>query len=492
MLSTIGLILLVAIVFSFSVWLIIRVTPRNEGSQQDIRNSLNNAFSDLRVATDRLQNVTSENERLQSEMAKLIGLKEEALTLLSAERTRVEEQAKREQDLRTQLESKVKELERILSDLYAQREKTIEFEKENIYLKEQLQKQREELDEIGKKFTNEFKLLADQVLEDKSKRFTELNLTNMERILKPLGENLTQFQRKVEEVYDKESKERFSLGKEVEKLVGLNQRISEEAQNLTNALKGQVKQQGNWGEMILESILEKSGLVQGREYFVQESIKNDEGKRFQPDVIIEYPDKRRVVIDSKVSLVAYERYSTSNSTAEQDKALAEHLRSIRAHIEILSSKRYQELVGSLDFVSMFLPIEPAYMLAMQADPEIWNYAYSKGVLLLSPTNLITALRLIHNLWQREYQNRHAMEIAERGGQLYDKFVNFTENMLAIGDSISKTHKAYESAMGQLTEGKGNLVAQAQKLKDLGAKAKKSLPESLMEGTNDFENQPLTN
>lgn len=492
MLSTIGLILLVAILFSLSVWLIIRFTPRNEGSQQDIQNSLNNALSDLRVATDRLQNVTSENERLQSEMAKLIGLKEEALTLLSAERTRVEEQAKREQDLRIQLDSKAKELERIVSDLYAQREKTIEFEKENIYLKEQLQKQREELDEIGKKFTNEFKLLADQVLEDKSKRFTELNQTNMERLLKPLGENLTQFQRKVEEVYDKESKERFSLGKEVEKLVGLNQRISEEAQNLTNALKGQVKQQGNWGEMILESILEKSGLVKGREYFVQESIKNEEGKRFQPDVIIEYPDKRRVVIDSKVSLVAYERYSTSNNPAEQEKALAEHLRSIRAHIEILSSKRYQELVRSLDFVSMFLPIEPAYMLAMQADPEIWNYAYSKGVLLLSPTNLIAALRLIHNLWQREYQNRHAMEIAERGGQLFDKFVNFTENMLAIGDNISKTHKAYESAMGQLTEGKGNLVAQAQKLKDLGAKAKKSLPESLMDGTNDSENQPLTN
>ncbi len=492
MLSTIGLILLVAIVFSLSVWLIIRFTPRNEGSQQDIQNSLNNALSDLRVATDRLQNVTSENERLQSEMAKLIGLKEEALTLLSAERTRVEEQVKREQDLRTQLDSKGRELERIVSDLYAQREKTIEFEKENIYLKEQLQKQREELNEIGKKFTNEFKLLADQVLEDKSKRFTELNQTNMERLLKPLGENLTQFQRKVEEVYDKESKERFSLGKEVEKLVGLNQRISEEAQNLTNALKGQVKQQGNWGEMILESILEKSGLVKGREYFVQESIKNEDGKRFQPDVIIEYPDKRRVVIDSKVSLVAYERYSTSNNTAEQEKALAEHLRSIRAHIEILSSKRYQELVGSLDFVSMFLPIEPAYMLAMQADPEIWNYAYSKGVLLLSPTNLIAALRLIHNLWQREYQNRHALEIAERGGQLYDKFVNFTENMLAIGENISKTHKAYESAMGQLTEGKGNLVAQAQKLKDLGAKAKKSLPESLMEGTNDSENQPLTN
>ncbi len=492
MLSTIGLILLVAIVFSLSVWLIIRFTPRNEGSQQDIQNSLNNALSDLRVATDRLQNVTSENERLQSEMAKLSGLKEEALTLLSAERTRVEEQIKREQDLRTQLDSKGRELERIVSDLYAQREKTIEFEKENIYLKEQLQKQREELNEIGKKFTNEFKLLADQVLEDKSKRFTELNQTNMERLLKPLGENLTQFQRKVEEVYDKESKERFSLGKEVEKLVGLNQRISEEAQNLTNALKGQVKQQGNWGEMILESILEKSGLVKGREYFVQESIKNEDGKRFQPDVIIEYPDKRRVVIDSKVSLVAYERYSTSNNTAEQEKALAEHLRSIRAHIEILSSKRYQELVGSLDFVSMFLPIEPAYMLAMQADPEIWNYAYSKGVLLLSPTNLIAALRLIHNLWQREYQNRHATEIAERGGQLYDKFVNFTENMLAIGENISKTHKAYESAMGQLTEGKGNLVAQAQKLKDLGAKAKKSLPESLMEGTNDSENQPLTN
>ena len=178
---------------------------------------------------------------------------------------------------------------------------------------------------------------------------------------------------------DRESKERFSLGKEVEKLVVLNQKISEEANNLTNALKGQVKQQGNWGEMILESILEKSGLVKDREYFVQESFKDEEGKRFQPDVIVQYPDNRKVIIDSKVSLVAYERYCSSDSSDEQQKELANHIRSIRSHIDILSSKRYQDLVGSLDFVTMFLPVEPAFILAMQADQDLWNYAYSRGV-----------------------------------------------------------------------------------------------------------------
>jgi DNA recombination protein RmuC len=232
--------------------------------------------------------------------------------------------------------------------------------------------------------------------------------------------------------------------------------------------------------MILESILEKSGLTKGREYFVQESFRDNEGHRFQPDVVIKYPDDRKLVIDSKVSLVAYERYCSSSDTAEQQKELASHVRSIRSHIDILSSKNYADLVGGLDFVTMFLPVEPAFILAMQADPEIWNYAYSKGVLMLSPTNLIAALRLIHNLWQREYQNRHAFEIAERGGQLYDKFVGFVESLSAVGENLSKSQKSYDQAMNQLSAGKGNLVTQAQKIKDLGAKAKKSLPSSLLD------------
>lgn len=498
-----------------------------EENADELKQRLVDAEGTLRVLHDRDERMQLERERLLSETERLAGQREDLGAKLSTQmalldevkkhhanleaelanakeelKVRVEafqelsrnyasikvkaeslnEQLGKQIDENGQLKADVKTLQAALSE---SKERGVELDKENKYLKESLEKQKAEIEDLGKKFTNEFKVLADGILEDKSKRFTELNQANIEQLLKPLGENIQIFQKKVEEVYDRESKERFSLGKEVEKLVVLNQRISEEANNLTNALKGQVKQQGNWGEMILESILEKSGLVKDREYFVQESIKDEEGKRFQPDVIVQYPDDRKVIIDSKVSLVAYERYCSSENLEEQQKELTNHIRSIRSHIDILSSKGYQDLVGSLDFVTMFLPVEPAFILAMQADPEIWNYAYSRGVLLLSPTNLIAALRLIHNLWQREYQNRHAMEIAERGGQLYDKFVGFVESLTSVGDNIMRSQKSYEQAMNQLSEGKGNLVNQAQKLKDLGAKAKKSLPSSLLDNDDDI-------
>ncbi len=500
-------------------------------SVEELKQKLADTENNLLLANDRLERLQAEKNELTAEYERVTIVKEELNSKLSSQQVLFEEfkkqnvslvaevttfkddlkskqeefqelsrnfascsvkaeslqeQLGKQQEENSLLKAEVKQLQVQLS---TSKENAVELSKENKYLKEMLDKQKSEAEDIGKKFTNEFKLLADSILEDKSKRFTEMNQTNIEQLLKPLGENIQTFQKKVEEVYDRESKERFSLGKEVERLVVLNQKISEEANNLTNALKGQVKQQqGNWGEMILESILEKSGLVKDREYFVQESYKDDEGKRFQPDVIVQYPDNRKVVIDSKVSLVAYERYCSSTNPDEQQKELASHIRSIRNHIDILSSKRYQDLVGSLDFVTMFLPVEPAFILAMQADPDIWNYAYAHGVLLLSPTNLIAALRLIHNLWQREYQNRHALEIADRGGQLYDKFVGFVENLTAVGDNIARSQKSYEQAMGQLSVGRGNLVSQAQKLKDLGAKAKKSLPDTLLEDDND-NNQP---
>jgi DNA recombination protein RmuC len=452
--------------------------------QTKLKDDLNAKLSSLATIFDEIkrQNITLQTDCTQQRDE--LKAKAEAFQELSRNFAAVGIKA---ETLQEQLTTQAKEneahkvdIKQLQTDLSRTKERGVELENENKYLKEKLDKQKEEIEEIGKKFSNEFKLLADNILEDKSKRFTELNQTNIEQLLKPLGENINLFQKKVEEVYDRESKERFSLGKEVEKLVVLNQKISEEANNLTNALKGQVKQQGNWGEMILESILEKSGLTKGREYFVQESFRDNEGHRFQPDVVIKYPDDRKLVIDSKVSLVAYERYCSSSDTAEQQKELASHVRSIRSHIDILSSKNYADLVGGLDFVTMFLPVEPAFILAMQADPEIWNYAYSKGVLMLSPTNLIAALRLIHNLWQREYQNRHAFEIAERGGQLYDKFVGFVESLSAVGENLSKSQKSYDQAMNQLSAGKGNLVTQAQKIKDLGAKAKKSLPSSLLD------------
>lgn len=381
-------------------------------------------------------------------------------------------------ELKTELEKRRSELTGLIKNLAV-------MQAENGFLKEKLENQKNDYEDIGKKFSDQFKVLAGQILEDKSKRFTETNQLNIERLLNPLGKNIEEFKRKVEETYDKESKQRFSLESKIKDLIELNNKISEEANNLTKALKGDSKKQGDWGEMILENILERSGLSRGREYLVQgyllddagEPLKNESGEKMRPDVIVNFPDNRKVIIDSKVSLTSYERYSSADNIIEQEKHLAEHIRSIRNHIDNLSGKNYHDFAESLEFVMLFIPIEPAYFTAMQKDSELLNYAYSKRILLMSPTNLIAALKLVLDLWKRDNQSRNAIEIAERGGQLYDKFVTLLENLRALGDSIEKTKKSYDTAISQIKEGKGNLIGQVEKLKELGVKAKKNLPES---------------
>jgi len=485
MLGNLSFLVIGFIVGGLIVWLIMRIrsvsSEVNNDKMMEVGRLFDEANTQLTVARDRLSRNDEFIKSIQSELTIEKTARQEVSSKLSGSEATQIEFRRQYEGLVLEREKLQNEIKGVIESFNTSRERAIELDKENKYLKESLDKQKLELEDIGKKFSNEFKLLADQILEDKPQRFTKMNQENMDRLLKPLGENIQLFQKQVQEVYEKESKERFSLGNEVKQLRELNQTISQEAKNLTEALKGQAKTQGNWGEMILESILEKSGLVKGREYTVQESVKDTDGKRFQPDVIISYPDNRKVVIDSKVSLVAYERYSSSSNKEDQDKALLEHLRSIRNHIDSLSSKNYQDMVGSLDFVMMFIPIEPAYMVVMEADSELWNYAYTKRVLLISPTNLIVALKMILNLWQHEYQNRNALDIANRGGLLYDKFVGFVENLMAVGDNIHKAHLSYESAFSQLKDGKGNLISQAKQLKDLGVKAKKTIPSELIDG-----------
>lgn len=349
-------------------------------------------------------------------------------------------------------------------------------------LGEKLLEQKNEIGQLHEKFQIEFKNLANEILEEKSLKFTEQNKTRLEEIIKPLREKLREFEKKVEETYDKESKQRFSLEREIRNLADLNQQISREASNLTNALKGQSKTQGNWGEIILENILEKSGLMRDREYFVQQSFVNDHGRRLQPDVVVHYPGDRHLVIDSKVSLTAYERYTSSELKEDQEDALRDHLLSVRNHINELNSKNYQDLyqLKSLDFVMMFMPVEPAYMVAMQVDPGLWNYAYERRVLLISPTNLIAALRMISNLWRMENQNKNAIEIARQSGELLDKLAGFLDDLMDIGVRLDAARKSFDGALNKLSAGRGNILKRAEKIRQLGARSSKEIPKKLLE------------
>lgn len=410
----------------------------------------------------------------------------EARSALASYKARLESALEEKSGVIKQFEELKDENRTKADDINVLSGKVAELNANNNALQEKLDTQKKEIEDLGEKFQVAFENIANKILDDKTRKFTEQNKDNLKVILDPLGTRIREFQQKVEEVYHKEARERFSLGNEVKNLVALNQKISEEATNLTNALKGSSKKQGDWGQMILENILEQSGLVKDREYFVQEFlkdeddnyIKNKEGRKMQPDIIIAYPDNRKVIIDSKVSLTAYVSYCNAEDPAEQEKSLKAHIRSMRSHIDDLSGKSYQDFAPSLDFVMMFVPNEPAYLLALQNDPALWQYAYDKRIILISPTNLIAALKLIVDLWKREYQNQNAQAIAERGAALYDKFVGFMENMEKLGGQLEKTQKTFESAYGQLKSGSGNLVGQAEKLRDLGLKTKKKLPPSL--------------
>jgi len=350
---------------------------------------------------------------------------------------------------------------------------------------DQFRNQQEELQNTRNQLNKDFQILANQILEEKSLRFTDMNKANIEAILKPLNERLVEFRTKVEETYDKESKQRFSLEEKIKDLVALNNQISEDANNLTKALKGNNKVQGNWGEMILESILEKSGLKKGQEYFTQEFITDENGNRvrneqqsyMQPDIVVEYPGGRKIIIDSKVSLNAYVRYVEAVTDEIKVVSEKEHIVSVKQHIDELSRKSYQDYVDSLDFIMMFIPNEPAYILAMQLDSGLWDYAYRKRILLISPTNLIASLKVVADLWKREYQSRNAIEIAKRGAVLYDKFAGFVETLQEVGKNIERSQKSYDKAFSQLKEGNGNLIRQAEMLKELGIKAQKELPQS---------------
>ena len=339
---------------------------------------------------------------------------------------------------------------------------------------------------MEEQLSNRFKSLASDILEDKSKRFTEQNQANLNQLLEPLKVKITEFQSKVQEVYVQEGKDRSALAEQVKQLMTLNNQLSKDAHNLTSALKGQSKTQGNWGEFILERVLETSGLRRGHEYDVQESHTRADGTRAQPDVVVHLPEDRHLVVDAKVSLKSYEEYANAETEHQRDSAMKRHLDSVRGHIRELSVKNYQQIYGlkSLDFVLMFIPVEPAFMLAIAHDSDLWQDAWKKNVLLVSPSTLLFVLRTVAHLWRQEQQNRNSQEIASRGAELYDKLAGFVEDLDNLGTKLHQAQKAYDGAYGKFTGGRGNVIRQAELLKELGVRPAKHLPQSLIEAAMD--------
>jgi DNA recombination protein RmuC len=367
-------------------------------------------------------------------------------------------------------------------------EETTSLREKNNHLIDKLSEHKKDLEQVHELFKNQFKVLANEILEEKTSKFTQQNQINIKQILDPLGERIKEFNKKVEDTYNTEMKERVTLQEQIRGLTELNQRMSIEANNLTKALKGESKVQGNWGEIILERILEKSGLQKDREYRVQVSGSNDQGRKIQPDVIIDLPDQRNLVVDSKVSITAFERYSNAETDSEREMALKEHIQSVRSHVRGLSEKNYQTMYGinTPDFVLMFIPIEPAFGSAIQSDPSLYNEAMDRNIVLVSPSTLLAILATISSMWKHENRTRNAMEIAEQGGRLFDKLVSFAEDLASIGNRLQQTQTVYDQAMNKLKTGRGHLIGRAKKLQELGVKATKSLPAEFREDQEEFD------
>lgn len=335
------------------------------------------------------------------------------------------------------------------------------------------EEQQQNLADLQQKFTLEFSLIANKILDEKTAKFTIQNQSNLDSILAPFKANIKSFEEKVDKVYQAETAERNQLKGVISELMEQSKQIQNDALHLTKALKGDNKKQGNWGEMVLEKVLERSGLTKDREYRVQASLKNTDGIRYQPDVIIDLPDEKHLIVDAKMSLVAYERMINTESDEEKTIYLKQHLLSIKAHIDGLASKNYQNLyqIHSPDFVLLFLPIESSFSITVQADAELFNYAWDRKVVIVSPTTLLATLRTIASIWKVDRQNKNVIEIAEEAGSLYDKFVGFLEDMDKIGKHISLSHKAHEDAFKKLQYGSGNVIGKVEKIKKLGAKNK---------------------
>ncbi|QEY25098.1 DNA recombination protein RmuC [Neisseria zalophi] len=427
-----------------------------------------------------LQNELAQSRHHQQETQDKL---QEIHSRLAAAQQHINSLQEREQEL-GRLKEDYQELQQQLADTRIRNERLhTQIDQERAAQQEKI----ELLTEARQSMTDQFQNLANSILEEKTKRFTEHNTESIHRLLTPLNERMGKFSELVQTTYEKEAKERLTLENELKRLQTLNTQLHTDAKALTDALTGvQNKTQGNWGEMVLETVLENSGLTKGREYIVQAAgtRREEDGstRRLQPDVLVNLPDNKQIIIDSKVSLTAYVRYTQAQTPAEAERELAAHIASVRAHVKSLSLKQYNDIEGvnTLDFVFMFIPVEPAYLLALQHDDTLFQECFDKRIMPVGPSTLLATLRTVANIWRNEQQNQNALTIAEEGGKLYDKFVGFISTLENVGKNIEQAHTHYQSAFKQLSEGRGNLVNRAEKLRKLGIKASKQLEKSLAE------------
>ena len=385
------------------------------------------------------------------------------------------------EQLKLQLNQTIQEREAIRTEKEALAIQLSKKETDFENLWERNKEQKEEVEQLQQKFTKEFENLANKILEEKTNKFTEQNKENLKNILSPLQDKIQLFEKKVEDSQKETHGYHSALKEQLQHLKDQNLKISKEAENLTKALKGDSKMQGNWGELILERVLEKSGLEKDREYFVQQSFTTEEGNRIQPDVVINLPDGKKMIVDSKVSLTAYERFVNEENEELKPQFLKEHLNSLKRHVEQLSEKNYHDLyqMESPDFVLLFVPIETAFALALNEDSSLYNRAFEKNIVIVTPSTLLATLRTIDSMWTNQKQQENAIEIARQAGALYDKFEGFVSDLIKIGKKMDEAKVEYQGAMNKLVDGSGNLITRVENLKKMGAKAKKSLPENII-------------
>ena len=491
------------------VWLLMRpkVTRSFEDGKAELTPELERISSQLADQETIISHLKDENSQLGIDLAvaeeknssipelktKQIALEEsvqrlqEELKIVTADLATEKQRSKSLAGVSGKLDDREKiidQLKQDLSDLKSREsELNTRLEDERISSEEKLAL----LDEAKAKLADQFKVLAQEILDEKGKTFSEQSQGGLKGILDPFRNQLNEFKQKVNSVYVDEAKERASLKKEIETLRDLNQQINREAINLTRALKGDKKAQGTWGELILDRVLEQSGLRSGIEYEAQGGFRDDDGKLLKPDVIVHLPEEKDVVIDSKVSLVAYEKHTNSEDEDERNKALSDHIHAVRSHIEGLSNKDYSALKGlrSLDFVLMFMPIEAAFIAAFSADGELYSYAFEKRIIVVTPSTLLATLKTIENIWRYEKQSNNAQAIFHRASLIYDKLRLFVESMDKLGKQMNTAQGTYEEAMTRLVHGKGNVISQAAKFSDLGVSVKKPLPKIIMD-TADLE------